>query len=374
MLLAGMAVCAPPEAPPKESDEEGTAVIEPVGNDWGAKLSNWLERSIQQCAVDLLRVPANDAAATSSPAEKEKETKPMPPLTFAERRIILQKGTERPFTGKYWDHFEAGTYSCRQCGAELYRSDTKFRSSCGWPSFDDEVPDAVKRKRDADGSRTEIICAACDGHLGHVFEGERLTAKNVRHCVNSTSLVFRPAEKAAEKAPAKAATEEAIFAGGCFWGVEHHFEQVDGVISATSGYTGGRTKNPTYKQICTGRTGHAEAVRVVFDPKRTSYEKLARLFFEIHDPTQLNRQEPDAGTQYRSAVFYADEKQKRIGTQLITRLRNNGYKVVTQLRPASRFYEAEKYHQDYLEKNPKRPTCHVRVRRFDKPRDLKVKP
>jgi len=360
MLLPGVVAVAHAT----EADQQTPAAVETVSNDWIVKLCDWLESSIHQCAVGLLALPDEGAPDTSPPVENEKETEPMPPLTSAEKRIILRKGTERPFTGKYWDHFEAGTYSCRQCGAKLYRSDSKFRSNCGWPSFDDEVPGAVKRQRDADGHRTEIICAACDGHLGHVFEGERLTAKNVRHCVNSRSLVFRPAEKADDKPE----TEEAIFAGGCFWGVEHHFEQIDGVISATSGYTGGSRKNPTYRQICTGRTGHAEAVRVVFDPSKTSYEELARLFFEIHDPTQRNRQGPDVGTQYRSAVFYMDEKQKRIAMQLTNELRNKGYRVVTQVRPASEFYEAEEYHQDYLEKNPNRPTCHVRVRRFDKPK------
>ena len=291
------------------------------------------------------------------PDHVEKEA--MPPLTAAEKRILLHKGTERPFTGKYWDHFKPGTYVCRKCGAVLYRSDSKFRSECGWPSFDDEVPGAVKRQTDADGRRTEIVCAACGGHLGHVFEGERLTPKNVRHCVNSASIVFRPAKKAA--------TEEAIFAGGCFWGVEHYFQQVKGVRSVISGYTGGHVADPSYRQVCTGATGHAEAVQVVFDPEQTSYEELAKLFFEIHDPTQRNRQGPDVGTQYRSAVFYRNDEQKRIAEELIARLRARGYKVVTQVEPASTFYPAEAYHQNYIDKHPTRPICHTRVRRFDRP-------
>jgi peptide methionine sulfoxide reductase msrA/msrB len=161
------------------------------------------------------------------------------------------------------------------------------------------------------------------------------------------------------------ATAEAIFAGGCFWGVEHHFQELDGVISATSGYTGGQTADPDYRAVCTGQTGHAEAVRVVFRPDRVSYEKLARLFFEIHAPTQLNRQGPDVGTQYRSAIFYLDEQQKNVAEKLIAELRAKGYDVVTQVLPASEFYPAEEYHQDYLTKNPWRPTCHVRVPRFN---------
>ena len=286
----------------------------------------------------------------------------IPPLTAAERRIILAKGTERAFSGKYWDHHEAGTYLCRQCGAALFPSEAKFDSKTGWPSFDTDVPGSVKRVSDADGFRTEIVCAACDGHLGHVFEGEGMTPKNTRHCVNSASLMFR----SVGQEPA-AATQEAIFAGGCFWGVEHHFDRTAGVISATSGYTGGEVANPTYEQICTGQTGHAEAVRIVFDPKRTTYEQLARLFFETHDPTQLNRQGPDRGTQYRSALFYADDQQKQTAEKLVALLRANGYDVVTQIVPKVEFYEAEDYHQDYLTKHPGRPTCHLRRRRFDAP-------
>jgi peptide methionine sulfoxide reductase msrA/msrB len=291
----------------------------------------------------------------------------MPPLTPAEKRVIVDKGTEMPFSGKYWNFFQVGEYVCRQCGAVLFRSTSKFESDCGWPSFDDAAPGAVKRVRDADGQRTEILCAKCGGHLGHVFEGERLTPKNTRYCVNSVSMVFKPA--ASTTTPAThPATETALFAGGCFWGVEHHFRQVKGVLSATSGYSGGRISNPTYEQVCTGTTGHAETVRVVFDPQQVSYEHLARLFFEIHDPTQKNRQGPDVGPQYRSAVFYGGEAQQKTVEALIQDLRSRGYNVVTEVAPAGAFYPAEEYHQDYLTKHPGRPDCHVRVPRFDTPR------
>ena len=283
----------------------------------------------------------------------------MPPLTEEEKRIIVDKGTERPFTGKYWNTFAQGVYLCRQCGAPLYLSDSKFESQCGWPSFDDEIPGAVRRQPDADGRRTEILCAACGGHLGHVFAGERFTEKNVRHCVNSASLVFVP--------EGERAVGRALFAGGCFWGVEHEFGQAPGVLAVTSGYTGGRTENPTYEQVCTGGTGHAEAVEVRFDPKRITYEQLARLFFEIHDPTEVNRQGPDVGSQYRSAVFYADEEQRRTAEALVAQLRANGYAVATEIEPATTFWPAEAYHQDYLRKHPERPVCHARVPRFDQP-------
>ena len=162
------------------------------------------------------------------------------------------------------------------------------------------------------------------------------------------------------------AVERAVFAGGCFWGVEHHFQQVEGVTRVISGYTGGHVVNPTYKVICSGKTGHAEAVEVTYDPKVASYEQLARRFFEIHDPTQLNRQGPDTGSQYRSAVFYATEAERETVEKLIAALRENGYKVVTELAPASTFYPAEDYHQDFIQKHPER-RCHKPVLRFLKP-------
>jgi len=283
----------------------------------------------------------------------------MRPLSDEEKRILLDKGTEAPFSGKYWNHFERGIYVCRQCGAPLYLSMSKFSSPCGWPSFDEEIPGAVRRQPDADGQRTEILCAACGGHLGHVFSGEGLTEKNVRHCVNSVSLRFIP--------ESRWPLERAVFAGGCFWGVEHYFRQAPGVLGVAAGYTGGRIKKPTYDQVCTGTTGHAEAVEVIYDPRRTTYEALARLFFEIHDPTQRNRQGPDVGSQYRSAVFYLDEAQKRTADRLIAQLKERGYDVATEVAPASAFWPAEPYHQDYLSRYPDRPDCHIRTPRFGPP-------
>ena len=279
-------------------------------------------------------------------------------LTPEEERVIVHKGTEAPFSGKYLDNKEAGIYLCKRCGAQLYRSDDKFESHCGWPSFDDEIPGAVKRIVDADGTRTEIVCTNCGGHLGHVFAGEGLTDKNIRHCVNSISLVFVPADKAKTK------TMKAYFAGGCFWGVEYWLEKAEGVINVRSGYMGGTIEKPTYKQVCSGQTGHAETVEVEYDPAKVSFEKLARLFFEIHDPTQRNRQGPDRGEQYRSAIFYVDPQQKQTAERLIEQLKKKGFNVVTQLQPAVDFWPAEQYHQNYYKKTRKMPYCHVRTKRF----------
>jgi len=280
-------------------------------------------------------------------------------LTAEEERVIVGKGTEKPFTGEYESHTAPGVYTCRRCGAALYRSEDKFHSGCGWPSFDAEVPGAVRREPDADGRRTEILCATCGGHLGHVFIGERLTPANTRHCVNSISMSFVPEADLDER------FERAIFAGGCFWGVEFYLQQAKGVIRAVSGYTGGRTENPTYEQVCKKRTGHAEAVEVLFDPQQTDYEALARLFFEIHDPTEVDRQGPDVGEQYRSVIYYRNDRQKAVAERLIGLLKEKGYKVATRVEPAAKFWRAETYHQDYYFVHGKTPYCHRPVKRFE---------
>ena len=158
--------------------------------------------------------------------------------------------------------------------------------------------------------------------------------------------------------------QSAYFAGGCFWGVEYYFEKVPGVLDVTSGYMGGSTDSPTYQEVSSNRTGHAETVRVTYDPARTSYEELARLFFEIHDPTQVDRQGPDVGPQYRSAVFVSSENERKTVRSLIAKLEHKGLKIATRVEKAGRFWQAESYHQDYYQRTGKQPYCHARVKRF----------
>ena len=284
-------------------------------------------------------------------------------LTTEEERVIVYKGTEAPFSGKYLNNKQVGVYACKRCDAPLYHSEDKFDSHCGWPSFDDEIKGAVKRIPDPDGMRTEIICANCGAHLGHVFTDEGLTQKNIRHCVNSISLAFIPEDKPSY-ADKNTRTRKAYFAGGCFWGVEYWFQQTPGVIAVHSGYMGGNAKNPTYEQVCTGKTGHAETVEVEFDPNKTTFEDLTKLFFEIHDPSQRNRQGPDVGKQYRSVIFYVDEEQKQTALKLIEQLRKNGFDVATQVEKAGDFWKAEEYHQNYYGKTGTQPYCHIRTKKF----------
>jgi len=277
-------------------------------------------------------------------------------LTPDEKQVIVNKATERPFTGKYYLNIEKGVYLCKRCNAPLYRSSDKFDSGCGWPSFDDEIEGAVKRIPDSDGRRTEIVCSNCGAHLGHVFTGEHMTQKNIRHCVNSISLNFVPKAVMNEK--------KAYFAGGCFWGVEYYLEKLNGVSSVVSGYMGGSRKDPSYEQVCYSNAGEIEVVEVTYNPNIISYEEIARIFFEIHDPTQADGQGPDIGSQYISVIFYTSDEEKQVAKKLIGLLKEKGYKVATKLRPAEVFYKAEEFHQEYYKKHRKQPYCHGYTKRF----------
>lgn len=278
-------------------------------------------------------------------------------LTLEEEKVIVEKGTEPPFSGVYDDFYEKGAYLCRHCNAVLYRSEDKFDAKCGWPSFDDEVSGAVKRQTDADGFRTEILCANCGAHLGHVFIGEGMTPKNTRHCVNSMSLRFVPESRVSESG-----TKTIILGGGCFWCIEAVFVRIKGVVSAISGYAGGIKSDPTYEQVSSGSTGHAEVVKVEYDPKIVSLDDLLSAFFYVHDPTSVNRQGEDVGEQYRSMILYTDLEQKEAVEKFIEKLEKlKAYDrpIVTEVKPFSDFYKAEEYHQQYFEKNPHHSYCQI---------------
>lgn len=278
-------------------------------------------------------------------------------LTPIEKYILQYKGTEPAFSGNYIETVEQGSYLCRACGKALFLADNQFASTCGWPSFDDELQDTITRAADADGRRTEITCARCDGHLGHVFVGENCTEKNQRHCVNSLSIEFVPDEKVVD-------TEEAIVAGGCFWGVEALFKEVGGVLFTQVGYIGGELENPTYEAVCRKTSGHIEAMRIIFDQTVIDYASILKSFFEIHDFTQTNGQGPDLGPQYLSAIFYFEPEQKAIAQSVIAELKSLDYSVATQLYPMSPFWPAEEVHQDYYTKTGKQPYCHMRQEIF----------
>jgi peptide methionine sulfoxide reductase msrA/msrB len=267
-------------------------------------------------------------------------------------------GTERPFSGKYNDFWDKGVYLCAGCGTPLFLSETKYEHGTGWPSFTAPVDEKNLDYRDDYSllsKRIEVRCAACGSHLGHVFDdGPEPTF--LHYCVNSASLDFKPGAAARPGGPetSTAQTETATLAAGCFWGVEHKLGKIPGVVATVVGYTGGTTAHPTYEEVCTDRTGHAEAVQVTFDPERLSYPDLLRQFFSIHDPTQVNRQGPDRGTQYRSAIFYHGEAQRDAARRVMEELESSGnYKkrLATELVPASAFYRAEEYHQKYYEKH-----------------------
>ena len=279
-------------------------------------------------------------------------------LIPAVRRIMCQGATEYPHTGAYNSGFADGSYLCRRCGLALLRANNQFNAGCGWPSFDGSIAGVIQELPDKDGQRVEIRCHRCSGHLGHVFDGEHLTLKNRRFCINAASLDFVDDNDVMD-------TEEAILAGGCFWGVDYYLSRIPGVLQVEAGYIGGETCSPTYEQVCMGNSGHFEAIRVVYDVAKTDYHTVLKRFFEIHDPTQANGQGPDLGSQYRSGIFYYNQSQYTEANTLIQQLTKNGYDVVTHLLEMQPFWPAEAYHQHYYAKHQTTPYCHQPVARFE---------
>lgn len=282
-------------------------------------------------------------------------------LTPEQFRVMRKAGTEIPFSGKYNDHFQKGVYHCAGCGTPLFLSDTKYDHGTGWPSFTDPVDEInIEYREDLSlfMKRIEVRCAACGAHLGHVFDDG--PSPSHRHfCINSVALDFQPAPLNDEKKDSEEIDKPQIatFAAGCFWGVEDKFAKIPGVVRTSVGYTGGTVKNPTYQQVCQGNTGHAEAVHILYDPTIVTYTELLDAFFRLHDPTQVNRQGPDIGFQYRSAIFYHSEEQKQEAEEFIAKLEKSGRfraPIATQIKPGSVFYRAEEYHQKFYEKLSKR--------------------
>ncbi|MBX3354276.1 MAG: bifunctional methionine sulfoxide reductase B/A protein [Phycisphaeraceae bacterium] len=300
-----------------------------------------------------------------TPLSKERVAELAAALSPEAYKVTQNHGTEPPGScGIILDNKKDGTYCCIVCGLPLFSSGHKFNSGTGWPSFFTPV-DAkhIGYVRDTSYGmdRLEVVCVRCNAHLGHVFNDGPRDKTGLRYCINGVALQFHEKGQPMPKESLPAMTPAvAYFAGGCFWGIEHVFEKCPGVIDAESGYMNGHTENPTYEQVCSKKTGHAEAVKVVFDPSRVTYRLLLEGFFLMHDPTQLNRQGPDVGDQYRSGVFTVDEAQLAEAKAFVAELAKSGrFKapIVTVVEPAKTFYKAEPYHQDYVFRTGR--ACHV---------------
>ncbi len=263
--------------------------------------------------------------------------------------VTREKGTERAHSSDLCSLFEPGIYACTCCETQLFDANQKFESGTGWPSFTQPLEEntvGYVADHSHGMSRIEVTCNVCDAHLGHVFP-DGPEPSGMRYCINALSLK-----------KVKSTLEKAVFGGGCFWCTEAVLQRLQGVEKIVSGYSDGNIHNPTYREICSGLTGHAEVVEVTFNPKVIDYKTLLLVFMTTHDPTTLNRQGADVGTQYRSTVLFNSEAQKEIATELLHELKNSfDTPIVTEIKPLSVFYKAEVEHQNYYNNNSEAGYC-----------------
>lgn len=291
-------------------------------------------------------------------------------LTAEQYAVTQEAATERPFANEYDQEFRPGIYVDVTTGEPLFVSTDKYDSGCGWPAFSKPISEDLiteHEDRSHDIVRTEVRSRTGNAHLGHVFADGPKDKGGLRYCINSASLRFIPEEEMEEKGYGQylsllRQTKEIYLAGGCFWGMEHYAKQIKGVVETDVGYANGKTKNPTYEEVCTDRTQFAETVRIAYDPSVVSLEALLAFYFKAIDPTSVNQQGNDHGTQYRTGVYYTDPADlptlRRAFANEQLKIKE---KIAVELEPLKNYYKAEEYHQDYLDKNPG-GYCHIHIK------------